>query len=95
MFVLEVAFFVWIPCTGSTSIDFGKFFFKTGSHGTIHIFKNYFTTVFLVFSNNRYLNRPYVCVWLNLFEFGLELLENLDWVETFEVQLVIATEYIV
>ena len=29
-----------------------------------------------------------------MFEFGLELLENLDWVETFEVQLVLATEYI-
>ena len=33
-----------------TSTDFSKFFFKTGSHGTIHTFKNYFTTVFSVFS---------------------------------------------
>ena len=32
--------------------------FKTGSHGTIHTFKNYFATVFLVFNNKRYLNRP-------------------------------------
>ena len=28
-----------------------KFFFKTGSLNTIHTFKNYFVTVFLVFSN--------------------------------------------
>ena len=32
--------------------------FKIGSHGTINTFKNYFITVFLVFSNKRYLNRP-------------------------------------
>ena len=32
--------------------------FKTGSHDTIHIFKNYFATVFSVFSNKRYPNRP-------------------------------------
>ena len=36
--------------TGSASMDFSKFFFKTGTHDTIHIFKNYFTTVFSVFS---------------------------------------------
>ena len=46
--------------TGPTSMDFNKFFFKTGSHGTIHIFKNYFATVFLVFSNKRYPKRPYM-----------------------------------
>ena len=34
--------------------------FKTGSHDTIYIFKNYFTTVFSVFSNKQYLNRLYI-----------------------------------
>ena len=32
--------------------------FKTGSHGTIHTFKNYFAIVFSVFSNKRYPNKP-------------------------------------
>ena len=31
--------------------------FKTGSHETIHTFKNYFATVFLIFSNKQYSNR--------------------------------------
>ena len=35
--------------TRPTSTDFSKFFFKIGSHGTIHTFKNYFATVFSVF----------------------------------------------
>ena len=30
---------------------FSNFFFKTESHGTIHIFKNYFTVIFSVFNN--------------------------------------------
>ena len=34
-----------------------KFNFKTGSHSTIHTFKNYFATMFLVFNNKRYPNR--------------------------------------
>ena len=29
---------------------FSNFFIKNGSHSTIHIFKNYFVTMFLVFS---------------------------------------------
>ena len=42
---------------------FNYFFIKNGSHGTIHIFKNYFATVFSVFSfqfqqNKFYPNRP-------------------------------------
>ena len=40
-----------------------KIFIKNWSHNTIHIFKNYFTTVFLVFSfqkNKRYLNTPFI-----------------------------------
>ena len=32
---------------------FSNFFIKNGSHGTIHTFKNYFTTVFSVFSFNK------------------------------------------
>ena len=35
-----------------TSI-FSQFFIKNGSHGTIHTFKNYFITVFTVFSFNK------------------------------------------
>ena len=37
---------LWDPHTSF----FSKIFIKNGSHGTIHIFKNYFTTVFSVFS---------------------------------------------
>ena len=39
------------------SADFSKFFFKIGSYGIIYTFKNYFVTVFSVFSNKRYPNR--------------------------------------
>ena len=44
---------------------FNNFFNKNGSHGTIHLFKNYFATVFSVFSfqfqqNKFYPNRPLV-----------------------------------
>ena len=35
---------------GPVNTDFNKFFFKTGSHDTIHIFKNYFSLVFLIFN---------------------------------------------
>ena len=45
---------------------FNKIFIKTGSHSTIHIFKNYFVTVFSVFSNKQYPNRPLVLVWIAL-----------------------------
>ena len=40
---------------------FNNFCIKNGSHSAIHIFKNYFTTVFLVFSfqqNKLYPNGP-------------------------------------
>ena len=50
MFLSAAVVFVRILCTAFFSIDFNKFLFKTGSHSTIHIFKNYFATVFLVFS---------------------------------------------
>ena len=42
--------------TELTSIFFTKIYIKTGSHGTIHTFKNYFVTS--VFSNKQHLNRP-------------------------------------
>ena len=60
VFLSAAAFFLWVRAlfTGPTSTFFTKNNFKTGFHGTIHIFKNYFPTVFSVFSNKRYLNRP-------------------------------------
>ena len=57
-------------CTRTLFIDpqtsvFSNFFIKNDSYGTIHTFKNYFTTVFLVFSfqfqqNKFYPNGPMV-----------------------------------
>ena len=41
---------------------FQHIFIKNGSHGTIHTFKNYFATVFSVFSFQLYPNGP----WLDL-----------------------------
>ena len=43
---------------------FSNFFIKNGSHDTIYTFKNYFASVFSVFSfqfqqNKSYPNRPY------------------------------------
>ena len=38
---------------GPASTLFSKKNFKTESHGTIHTFKNYFVTIFSVFSNKR------------------------------------------
>jgi len=55
---LRLAFFVWCALfTGPASTNFNKFFFKIGSHGTIHTFKNCFAIMFSVFSNKRYPNR--------------------------------------
>ena len=44
--------FQWVPCTvyGLTNLFFRKIFIKNGTHGIIHTFKNYFATVFSVFS---------------------------------------------
>ena len=42
---------------------FTQTFIKNGYHDTIHTFKNYFTTVFLVFNfqqNKPYLNTPFI-----------------------------------
>ena len=53
---------------------FINFFIKNGSHSTIHTFKNYFATVFSVFSfqfqqNNFYPNRPLVLLPMYFFFF--------------------------
>ena len=37
-----------------------RFQYKFGSHSIIHTFKNYFATVFSIFSNKQYPNRPLV-----------------------------------
>ena len=42
--------------TGPTNLFFSKNFIKNWSYGTIHTFKNYFATVFLIFSNKRHSN---------------------------------------
>ena len=52
--------------TGPTNIFFSKIFIKNRSHGTIHLFKNYFTIVFSVFSNKRYPNSPSVSAWMHI-----------------------------
>ena len=51
--------------TGPTSTFFSKNNFKTGSHDTIHIFKNYCVTVFSVFINKQYPNRPLISLFPN------------------------------
>ena len=42
----------WVPCTihGLTNFFSYKTFIKNETHGIIHTFKNYFTTVFSIFS---------------------------------------------
>ena len=49
-----------VPCTihGTRKYFFQKNNFKTRSYDIIHIFNNYFVTVFSVFSNKWYSNRP-------------------------------------
>ena len=59
--------------TEPANTDFSKFFFKTRSHGTIHTFIIYFATVFLIFSNKRYSNRPYVSLGLELWIISLTM----------------------
>ena len=50
-----------VHCSRDLQILFSaKIFIKTGSYRTIHTFKNYFVTVFSVFSNKWYLNRPLI-----------------------------------
>ena len=67
-FVLQMLTFCSEQCTYALFTDpqitlFSNFFIKNGSHGTIHTFKNYFATVFSVFSfqfqqNKFYPNTP-------------------------------------
>ena len=59
-----------IHCSWDPQISFfNKIFIKNWSHNTIHIFKNYFVTIFLIFinmhlhlkkkkNNMRYPNKP-------------------------------------
>ena len=61
-------------CTvhGPTNLFFINFFIKNGSHSTIHTFKNYFATVFSVFSfqfqqNKFYPNTPIIICWNGFF----------------------------
>ena len=49
-------------------MEFSKIFIKIGSHSIIHIFKNYFVTIFLVFSNKQYPNRPIINENFSMFE---------------------------
>ena len=55
IFQLHCAFFSGSRALFMESANtlFSKKKFKIKSHGTIHTFKNYFVTVFLVFSNKR------------------------------------------
>ena len=46
--------------TRSTNTLFSNKNFKIGSNDTIHIFKNYFAIIFLVFSNKQYSNGPLI-----------------------------------
>ena len=54
--------------TGLTSTIFSNFFFKIESHDTIYTFKNYFATVFSVFSNKWYPNKPLISLFVVLVE---------------------------
>ena len=59
-FLRQITLFITVTIHGPTTILLKKYI-KNGPHGTIHIFKNYFATVFLVFSfskNKLYPNRP-------------------------------------
>ena len=62
--VQETKYTVHAPftyCSWDPQPLYAEKIFKNGSHGTIHTFKNYFVTVFLIFSfqqNNLYPNEP-------------------------------------
>ena len=71
----ETIFTVAALFMGPTATLFRKNI-KNGSHGTIHTFKNYFTTVFSVFSfskNKLYLNGPFVPLFQMKWESTQEL----------------------
>ena len=52
---------------------FNNFFIKNWSHGTIHIFKNYFITVFSVFSFSKisFIQTDPINQWLLLYMLGV------------------------
>ena len=65
---------IWFYCTGTKNTVHALFTYCSctvlGSHNTIHIFKNYFTTVFSVFSfsNNKFNpNGPYILYIIYLY----------------------------
>ena len=63
---------------------FNNFFIKNGSHGTIYNFKNYFATVFSVFSfqfqqNKFYPNRPEITQMFHRFIYLFKQ-NNVFWV---------------
>ena len=48
---LRLVFYpVGLVFMGPVNMEFSKFCFKTGSHDTIHTFKNYFATIFSAIS---------------------------------------------
>ena len=57
-------FSLWVMCTVYETYKyfFSKNNFKTEFHDTDNIFKNYFVTIFSIFNNKRYPNRPLVSV---------------------------------
>ena len=72
--------------TESTSTFFSKNNFNTGSYGTIHTFKNYFDTMFSVFSNKQYTSTPLFSflIWaifdsISIFERFINLLATQPW----------------
>ena len=73
------AFFDYVPCIVYETMEKFKSKFKTGFYSTIYTFKNYFITIFSVFSNKRYSNRLLEIVFTILSESKDEfyLLRNL------------------
>ena len=57
---------------------FSNIFIKNGSHGTIHTFKNYFATIFLVFSFSKIssIQMDPKCVLQIILKFSLNLLKK-------------------
>ena len=74
-----------VYCSRDPQISlFSNFFIKNGSHDTIHTFKNYFVTVFSVFSfsiNKFNPNGPYISHSCLVFFFVLEeLIKTVNYI---------------
>ena len=84
----------WVPCTihwTHKPYFSAIFLLKMSSHGTIHILKNYFATVFSVFSKNKlYPNGPlinrtsYIIIltfqaWLPVYHIIFKIHEEIFW----------------